>query len=158
MTGLGIKFCTNPFYPCGAAEASRFACKLIIDQNALTDGFVYKRRPLREQQEQVSNWSVRRQRQSRSGGLHQTGRKTPLRKRSLRLIPNWLLSLISTWYEEREEYQRFWYMLPPLVKRHIPDFCLSRVNHGTTCLYALESRGLLMQFCHPLARWTNPRV
>ena len=37
-------------------------------------------------------------------------------------------------------YTRFWYMLPTLTKRHLPDLCMTRINVGTTeCLYIPQS-------------------
>lgn len=43
-----------------------------------------------------------------------------------------------------EESQRFWYMLPPLVKRHIPDFCIPRVNHESPQVYMLLNEGVVV--------------
>ena len=37
-------------------------------------------------------------------------------------------------------YLRFWYMLPPLSKRHLPAMCINRVNAASTnCLYIPQS-------------------
>ena len=37
-------------------------------------------------------------------------------------------------------YTRFWYMLPALTKRHLPDLCMTRINVGATeCLYIPQS-------------------
>lgn len=37
-------------------------------------------------------------------------------------------------------YLRFWYMLPPLARRHLPALCVNRVNAGpVSCLYLPQS-------------------
>lgn len=38
--------------------------------------------------------------------------------------------------KEQNEYQRFWYMLPALKRRHVPDLCISRLcGKDVECLY-----------------------
>ncbi len=44
--------------------------------------------------------------------------------------------------EKKDEsgYMRFWYMLPPLTRRHLPNLCMTRINVGTIeCLYVPQS-------------------
>lgn len=39
-----------------------------------------------------------------------------------------------------ESWTRFWYMLPPLSKRHLPAMCMNRVNAASaSCLYVPQS-------------------
>lgn len=42
--------------------------------------------------------------------------------------------------KDGEDYVRFWYMLPPLSRRHLPTMCINRVNGaGASCLYVPQS-------------------
>ncbi|MEY8354934.1 N-6 DNA methylase [Lachnospiraceae bacterium 54-53] len=40
--------------------------------------------------------------------------------------------------------QRFWYMLPRYTSRHIPDFCVARINDGEPKFYMLAERAIVV--------------
>ncbi|NLW56997.1 MAG: N-6 DNA methylase [Firmicutes bacterium] len=124
--------------------------KLIIDQNALTGRVLYinEALPLREQQG-TSEQLIGKEATSDQDleAYIRLAEKTPLRKENpFRLIPEASAVKPNQRLVRRkgEEYQRFWYMLPPLVKRHIPDFCLSRVNHESPHVYMLLNQGVVV--------------
>lgn len=41
-----------------------------------------------------------------------------------------------------DAYLRFWYMLPPMARRHLPDLCMTRVNASSAeCIYVCQEPG-----------------
>lgn len=41
-----------------------------------------------------------------------------------------------------DTYLRFWYMLPPMARRHLPDLCMTRVNASSAeCIYIRQEPG-----------------
>lgn len=46
--------------------------------------------------------------------------------------------------KQGKELKRFWYMLPCLAERHIPDFCVARINYNSPVFYILTDRNIVV--------------